>query len=69
MNDGSRQAVDELATALIARIEEAEQLSARSFSRSSRGSLKRSARLRKLTSEAASLAVAIDILVNGGADS
>ena len=65
MNDGDSRAVDELATALIARIEEAEQLSVRSFSRSARGSLQRSARLRKITSEAASLAVAIDILING----
>jgi hypothetical protein len=65
LNDGGSRAVDELATTLIARIEEAEQLSARSFSGSARGSVQRSARLRKATSEAASLAMAIGILVNG----
>lgn len=65
MTNGARPdaALNELAAALVERLEEAEHLAIRSLPKSHKASRLQAARLRAAATDAASLAVAIDILV------
>lgn len=60
---GPQAALNELAAALVERLEEAEHLAIRSLPKSTKASRRQAARLRAVASDAASLAAAIDILV------
>jgi hypothetical protein len=64
----SQAALNELAAALVERLEEVEQLAIKTLPKSSRASRQRTAQIRQATSDAASLAAAIDILVNREAE-